>query len=80
MGSGSVTQHPTESVCYYNKRYFTIRNTIADVDDRDIIHYIHQDHHNIELWGKMFESNPKTDAEITMVSILSEQRIYNDAS
>jgi hypothetical protein len=80
MGSSSVTQHPTESIRYYNKRYFTNCNTIADVDNPDIIHYIHKDHHNIELCGKMFESNPKTDAEIEMVSILSEQRIYNDAS
>jgi hypothetical protein len=30
-----------------------------EVDDKDIIHYFHQGLQHIELWCKMFESNPK---------------------
>ncbi|RLN04965.1 retrotransposon protein, putative, Ty3-gypsy subclass [Panicum miliaceum] len=40
---------------------------ITDVDDRDAIHYFHQGLHNIELWRKMFESNPKTVSEMMVV-------------
>ena len=64
---GSVTQQPSESLRDYTKRYFSYRNMIMDVDDRDVIHYFHQGLHNIELWRKMFESNPKTVSEMMVV-------------
>ncbi|RLN12049.1 retrotransposon protein, putative, unclassified [Panicum miliaceum] len=63
----SVTQQPNESLRDYNKWYFTNRNMITDVDDRDVIHYFHQGLHNIKLWRKMFESNPKTIFEMMVV-------------
>ncbi|RLN30287.1 hypothetical protein C2845_PM05G30660 [Panicum miliaceum] len=40
---------------------------ITDVDDMDVIHYCHQGLYNIELWHKMFESNPKTVSEMMVV-------------
>ncbi|RLN35175.1 retrotransposon protein, putative, Ty3-gypsy subclass [Panicum miliaceum] len=40
---------------------------IMDVDDRDVIHYFHQGLHNIELWRKMFKSNPKTISAMMVV-------------
>jgi hypothetical protein len=64
---GSVTQQPNESLHDYNKRYFANCNKIVEVDDRDVIHYFHQELHNIELWRKMFEGNPKTVSEMMMV-------------
>ena len=39
---GSVTQHPSESLCDYIKRYFANRNMITEVDDRDMIYHFHQ--------------------------------------
>ncbi|RLM73537.1 uncharacterized protein C2845_PM15G02300 [Panicum miliaceum] len=58
---------PSESLRDYTKRYFTNRNMITDVDDRDVINYFHQGLHNIDLWRKMFESNPKTISEMMVV-------------
>jgi len=54
---GSIIQQPDESLRDYIKRYFANRNTITEVDDRDIIHHFHEGLHSIELWSKMFESN-----------------------
>ena len=61
---GSVTQCPSESLREYIKRYFANRNTITEVDDRDAIYHFHQGLHSIELWRKMFESNPKTISDM----------------
>ena len=38
-----------------------------EVDDRDVIYHFHQGLHSIELWRKMFESNPKTVSDIMVV-------------
>ena len=37
------------------------------VDERDVIHHFHQGLHSIELWRKMFESNPKTVGDMILV-------------
>jgi len=63
----NVIHQPDESLRDYIKRYFAIRNTITKVDDRDVIHHFHQGLHSIEPWRKMFESNPKTVGDMTMV-------------
>jgi hypothetical protein len=57
---GSVTQLPSESLRDYIKRYCAHRNTITEVDDRDVIYHFYQGLHSIELWRKMFENSPKT--------------------
>ena len=46
---GSITQLPSESLRDYIKRYFANRNTITEVDDRDVIYHFHQGLHSIEL-------------------------------
>ena len=51
----------------YIKRYFANRNTIMEIDDRDMIYHFHQGLHSIELWRKMFENNPKTVSGIMAV-------------
>ena len=45
---------PDESLHDYIKRYFANRNTITEVDDRDVFHYFNEGLHNIELWSKMW--------------------------
>ena len=60
-------QQPDESLRDYIKRYFANRNIITEVDDRDIIHYFNEGLHNIELWRKMFERNPKTVGDMMLV-------------
>jgi len=52
---GSVMQRPSESLRDYIKRYFANRNTITEVDERDVIYHFRQGLHSIELWIKMFE-------------------------
>ncbi|RLN09909.1 retrotransposon protein, putative, Ty3-gypsy subclass [Panicum miliaceum] len=74
---GSVTQQPNENLRDYTKRYFTNRNMITDVDDRGVIHYFHQGMHNIKLWCKMFESNPKIISE--MMIVISKHANIEDA-
>ena len=61
----------------YIKRYFANRNTIMEVDDRDVIHYFRQGLHGIELWRKMFESNPKTVFD--MMAIVNKHADMEDA-
>ena len=60
-------QQPDESLRDYIKRYFANRNTITEADDRDVIYHFNEGLHNIELWRKMFESNPKTMGDMMMV-------------
>ncbi|XP_039841620.1 uncharacterized protein LOC120701879 [Panicum virgatum] len=74
---GSVTQHPSESLRDYIKRYFANRNTITEVDDRDMIYHFHQGLHCIELWRKMFESNPKTVSD--MMAVVNKHADMEDA-
>ena len=38
-----------------------------EVDDRDVIHHFIEALHSIELWRKMFESNPKTITDMMAV-------------
>src|SRR6185437_1179664 len=38
-----------------------------EADDRDVIYHFNEGLHNIELWGKMFESNPKTVGDMILV-------------
>jgi len=45
----SFIQQPDESLRNYIKRYFANRNTITEVDDRDVIHRFHEGLHSIEL-------------------------------
>jgi hypothetical protein len=73
---GSVTQRPHGSLRDYTKGYFADRNTITEVDDRDIIHNFHQGLHSIELWRKMFESNPKKVSE--MMAVLNKHAEMED--
>ena len=40
---------------------------ITKVDDRDVIYHFHEGLHSIELWRKMFESNPKTISDMMVV-------------
>jgi hypothetical protein len=74
---GSVTQQPNESLRDYNKMYFANHNTITEVEDRDVIHYFHQGLHNIELWRKMFESNPKM--VFKMMAVVNKHADMEDA-
>jgi hypothetical protein len=48
-----------------------------EVDDRDVIHYFRQGLHSIELWRKMFESNPKTVSD--MMAIVNKHADMEDA-
>ena len=63
----SVKQQPDESLRDYIKRYFGNHNTIMEADDRDIIYHFKEGLHNIELWRKMFKSNPKTVGDMILV-------------
>ena len=56
---GSVTQHPSESLRDYIKRYFANRNTVTEVDDRDVIYHFHQGLHSIELWRRCSRTTPR---------------------
>jgi hypothetical protein len=38
-----------------------------EANDRDVIRYFNEGLHNIELWRKMFESNPKTMGNMMLV-------------
>src|SRR6185437_4696011 len=38
-----------------------------EADDRDVIYHFNEGLHNIELWRKMFESNPKTVGDMILV-------------
>ena len=67
MGSGQRQQQPDESLRDYIKRYFANRNTITEADDRDVIYHFNEGLHNIELWRRMFESNPKTVGNMMLV-------------
>ena len=68
---------PDESLRDYIKKYFANRNTITEVDDRVIIHHFHQGLHSIELWRKMFESNPKTVGD--MMAVVNKHADMEDA-
>jgi hypothetical protein len=61
----------------YIKRYFANRNTITEVDDRDVIYHFHQDLHSIELWRKMFKRNPKTVSD--MMAVVNKHADMEDA-
>ncbi|RLM54705.1 retrotransposon protein, putative, Ty3-gypsy subclass [Panicum miliaceum] len=50
---------------------------ITEVDDRDVIHYFHQGLHNIELWRKMFDINPKIVSE--MMTVINKHADMEDA-
>ena len=63
----SVKQQPGVSLRDYIKWYFANRNTVMEADDRDIIYHFNEGLHNIELWRKMFESNPKTVGDMMLV-------------
>ena len=45
----SIIHQPDESFHDYFKRCFANRNTITEVDDRDVIHHFHQGLRSIEL-------------------------------
>ena len=77
MDLGSITELPSESLHDYIKRYFANRNTITEVDDRDMIHHFHRGLHSIELWMKMFESNPKTVSD--MMAVVNKHADMEDA-
>jgi hypothetical protein len=74
---GSITQLPSESLRDYIKRYFANRNTIMEVDDRDVVYHFHQGLHSIELWWKTFENNPKTVFD--MMAIVNKHADMEDA-
>ena len=61
----------------YIKRYFSNRNMITEVDDRDAIYHFHQGLHSIKLWRKMFESNPKTVSD--MMAVVNKHADMEDA-
>ena len=73
----NIKQQPNYSLCDYIKRYFANRNTIMEVDDRDVIHHFHEGLHSIELWRKMFESNPKTIGD--MMAVVNKHADMEDA-
>ena len=74
---GSVIQQPEESLRDYIKRYFANRNTITEADDRDVIYHFNDGLHNIELWRKMFESNPNTVGD--MMTVVNKHADMEDA-
>ena len=45
----SIIHQPDESFHDYFKRCFANRNTITEVDDRDVIHHFHKGLHSIKL-------------------------------
>ncbi|XP_039804861.1 uncharacterized protein LOC120669119 [Panicum virgatum] len=63
----SVKQQLYESLRDYIKRYFANCSTITEDDDRDVIYHFNEGLHNIKLWRKMFESNPKTVGDMMLV-------------
>ena len=63
----SVMQQQDESLRDYIKRYFANHNTVTEADDRDVIYHFNEGFHNIELWRKMFENNPKTVGDMMLV-------------
>ena len=48
-----------------------------EVDDRDVIYHFHQVLQSIELWRKMFESNPKIVSD--MMAVINKHADMEDA-
>ena len=57
----SATQQPTESLRDYT------RGILLTVIPSNVIYHFNEGLHNIELWRKMFESNPKTVGDMMLV-------------